>query len=161
GLGRVRPENRIRDRLSTAAVLLGGVLLAASCQSKKESPSADAIYFGGPILTMEGDRAQYAEALLVRDGRILFVGRRAQADQIARAKTRVDLGGRVLLPGFIDAHGHAFNAGFQKLAANLLPPPDGNGKDVAGVVALLKEWEQKNAAAIEKSGWIIGFGYDD
>jgi len=141
--------------------LLAVVVIAAACTKAPEAEKADTIYFGGPILTMEGEAPQYAEALVVKDGKILFVGGLAEADKLARATNRVDLQGKVLLPGFIDAHGHVYMAGVQKLAANLLPPPDGEGKDVASLVALLKAWQAQNAAAIEKSGWIIGFGYDD
>lgn len=144
-----------------APAVLAGVLLVTGCALKPPLPTADTVYFGGPILTMEGDAPQYAEALVVKDGKILFVGSLADADKVAQAKNRVDLGGKALLPGFIDAHGHVFLSGIQKLTANLLPPPDGGGKDVASLLALLKEWQRKNAVAIEKSGWIIGFGYDD
>lgn len=35
----------------------------------------------------------------------------------------IDLAGRTMLPGFIDAHGHMFLGGFQALAANMLPMP--------------------------------------
>lgn len=124
--------------------------------------SADAIYHGGPILTMEGDSPRYAEALAVRDGRILLVGNKEVVFAAQGKRTSVvDLKGKTMLPGFIDAHGHAFNAGFQKLAANLLPPPDGTGGDVAAIQARLTQWQGENATAIEKSGWVIGFGYDD
>ncbi|WP_036498054.1 amidohydrolase [Nitrosococcus oceani] len=147
--------------LSLMAVTL---LITLAFSSTKAAPDtgSSTLYYGGSILTMEGSAPSYAEALVVKDGRILFVGTKTQAEHLAGAAAKkVDLDGRALLPGFIDAHGHVFNAGFQKLAANLLPPPDGGGKDVASLVALLKEWQDKNAAAIKKSGWIIGFGYDD
>lgn len=124
--------------------------------------TAETIYFGGSILTMDGDTPQYAEALAVKDGKILFVGEKDEALVLTGETTRVvDLQGRALLPGFIDAHGHVWNAGFQKLAANLLPPPDGDGTDIAALVGILKEWAELNRAAISKVGWIIGFGYDD
>ena len=147
------------NRISIA--LFAGILLVTGCSGGSNTETADTIYFGGPILTMEGDAPQYAEALVIKDGRILFVGPLAEADKLARAEQRIDLGGHVLLPGFIDAHGHAFLAGVQKLAVNLLPPPDGEGKDVASLVTLMQDWAGKNQAAIERSGWIVGFGYDD
>ncbi|MDH4245413.1 MAG: amidohydrolase [Nitrospira sp.] len=140
---------------------LAGILLVTGCALKPPIQAADTVYFGGPILTMEGDAPQYAEALVVKDGKILFVGSLADADIVMQAKNRVDLGGKALLPGFIDAHGHVFLSGIQKLTANLLPPPDGGGKDATSLIALLKEWQRQNAAAVKKSGWIIGFGYDD
>jgi predicted amidohydrolase YtcJ len=154
------------------------LLMLAACspvptgQAEAEAPlsssaplaaqSADSLYFGGPILTMEGDSPRYAEAVSVKDGKILAVGDKADVLKAQGNGTRmIDLQGRVLLPGFIDAHGHVFNAGVQKLAANLLPPPDGTGRDIPTLIALLKKWQSENAVAIQKTGWILGFGYDD
>ena len=96
-----------RRRLASTACLLP-VLLATGCMDSEPSqPAADAIYFGGPILTMEGDTPQYAEALVVGDGTILFVGAEDEAVAFRGEATRmIELQGRALLPGFIDAHGH-------------------------------------------------------
>ena len=146
---------------SFALHILAIFLVATACTPAPPLPTADTLYHGGPILTMEGDAPRYAEALLIKDGRILFAGPLAEADKLATAKSRVDLAGKALLPGFIDAHGHLFASGIQKLSANLLPPPDGEGSDVAGLVRLLTEWHAANTAAVERSGWIQGFGYDD
>ena len=51
-------------------------------------------------------------AVLVRDGRIVAVGPRAQVERRAEAKTaeKFDVGGRVLLPGFVDSHTHLIHA---------------------------------------------------
>lgn len=123
---------------------------------------ADTIYTGGDILTMEGDQPRYVEALAVKNGRIVYVGTLTGVDTLRGDATRqVDLQGRTLLPGFIDAHGHAWMTGFQKLSANLLPPPDGEGKDIDALVELLKDWHSGNTDAVARVGWIIGFGYDD
>lgn len=43
----------------------------------------------------------------------------------------IDLAGKTLIPGFIDAHGHVFNSGIQALSANLLAPPDGGVTNIA------------------------------
>ncbi len=72
----------------------------------------------------------------------------------------IDLGGKTMIPGLIDAHGHVFATGIQALSANLLPPPDGEGADIASLQRLLKDWAAKNQKATDKVGWIIGFGYD-
>lgn len=151
-----------RRCLASMACLLSA-LLATGCRTDEPPrPVADTIYYGGSILTMEGDTPRYAEALAVGDGTILFVGAEDEALTLRGGATRmVDLQDRALLPGFIDAHGHAWNAGFQRLAANLLPPPDGQGTDIPALIGLLEEWSAINAGAISKVGWIIGFGYDD
>jgi predicted amidohydrolase YtcJ len=67
---------------------------------------ADLIFHGGPIIPLAGV-GQYAEALAVKDGRIVAVG---TSDAIMGLKSNatqlVDLDGRALLPGFIDPHQH-------------------------------------------------------
>ena len=123
--------------------------------------TAYTLYHGGDILTMEGDSAQYVEALVEGGGRIAFVGSRAEALAKYGTAQLVDLQGRTLLPGFIDAHGHLFNAGVQALSANLLPPPDGEGTDIDALVRLTTEWWKANEQVVQKGGWIMGFGYDD
>lgn len=132
------------------------------CDKAPAPPAAEVIYHGGPILTMAGDTPEYVQALAVRDGRIQAVGPRAEVERLQGEGTRVvDLGGRALLPGFIDAHGHVANVGLQAMAANLLPPPDGEGQSMDSLVAILKDWAREDNALLQASGWIVGFGYDD
>lgn len=158
--------------MSRRRLLTGASAIAASaiiCEAIPDSGQAHAhsgpgntVYFNGDILSMEGDEPAYFEALVVDDGKIAFVGPKAHAAAFAGDKAIwVDLKGKTLLPGFIDAHGHVFNSGFQKLSANLLPPPDGGCNNIASLIEITKEWADRNANAIRKAGWIIGFGYDD
>jgi hypothetical protein len=51
--------------------------------------------------------------------------------------------------------------GLQATTANLLPPPDGAGKDIPALQALLTDWATNNKEAVNNVGWIAGFGYDD
>lgn len=144
-----------------ALLLIPVFALLASCSKAPENP-ADVIYHGGPILTMVGDTPEYAEALAVREGRIQAVGSAREVEALRVDSTRmVNLDGKALLPGFIDAHGHVANVGLQALAANLLPPPDGEGQSVDSLVSLLKAWHAQNNSLFQAAGWIIGFGYDD
>jgi predicted amidohydrolase YtcJ len=108
------------------------------------------------------DAQPSADALAVKDGRILRVGAQAEVMALRGATTQVvDLGGRTMLPGFIDAHGHVFNVGVQAVAANLLAPPDGQVTDVASLQATLRAWAGTSPAVVARTGWIIGMGYDD
>ena len=66
-----------------------------------------------------------------------------------------------MLPGFVDSHGHTYMIGLQATTANLLPPPDGACIDIAKLQQLLADWAVNNSEAVEKVGWIAGFGYDD
>ena len=95
-----------------AAALLAGVAPVASllpaAVAAPPAPAAGAtLYAGGPILTMAGPQASYAEALVERGGRIVYVGPLAGAIRAAGGGAkRVNLAGRALLPGLKDAHGH-------------------------------------------------------
>jgi predicted amidohydrolase YtcJ len=71
--------------------------------------AADIIFSGGFIRTMNPLQPE-AEALAVKDGTILAVGSEAELRAYQGPNTRlVELAGRALLPGFIDAHTHLFN----------------------------------------------------
>jgi predicted amidohydrolase YtcJ len=136
----------------------------AGCKKASDAPamaadSADTLYTGGKILTMDGDTPAYAEALLVKDGKILFVGSLKDAEKTATAKTRIDLAGKTLAPGFIDGHAHGQQYGTQAIGANLLAPPDGAVNNIDDLVAKLKTFSEGPDVAL--TGWIFGMGYDD
>ncbi len=120
---------------------------------------ADVIYQGGDVVTIN-DRQPSAEAVAVKEGRIVAVGTKADVLQFKGDGTRlVDLGGRTLLPGFVDGHGHCFGTGLQAASANLLAPPDHTVTDIPSLVAELKTFAEGETA--KKFGLILGFGYDD
>ena len=78
---------------------------------------ADRILVGGRILTVDaGDRV--AEAIAIRDGRILAVGTTAEIERLAGPATeRIDLAGRTATPGLIDAHAHFSQGGLVRTDA--------------------------------------------
>jgi len=121
---------------------------------------ADRIWSGGPILTMN-DKAMRVQAVAEAGGKIVAVGSKAQVMKLKGPNTQViDLQGRTLLPGFVDAHGHLVVGGMQGLSANLLAPPDGNVTDIPSLLKTLRDWVEANKAAVAKTKLIIGFGYD-
>lgn len=121
----------------------------------------DAIYYGGDIITLEGDSAIYPEAILVRDGKIHFVGAKdAAIMQAGKDYATIDLEGKTLVPGFIDGHQHFFALGAQAIYANLLASPDGNCNSIDDLVNELKNWHEKNGTT-KSQGWIMGTGFDD
>jgi predicted amidohydrolase YtcJ len=140
-------------------VLVGVCALGAV--SPALGANADAIYFGGSIVTVD-DRRPSAEAVAVKDGRIVAVGSRRDVERAQKGRTTkmVDLAGRTMIPGFIDAHGHMWAAGVQAMAANLLPPPDGPVRSIADLQAQLRQWMATSNIARD-FGVVIGFGYDD
>jgi len=122
---------------------------------------ADRIWSNGPILTMN-DKATHAEAVAERSGKIVAVGNQAEVMKLKGPKTELfDLGGRALLPGFFDAHGHVMFGGLQALAANILAPPDGEVTDIPSLQKTLRAWMAANAELVKKVDLIVGFGYDN
>ncbi|MCE3604397.1 amidohydrolase [Massilia sp. P8910] len=81
--------------------------------------AADTIYRNGYVYTVDaGDSVQ--QALAVRTGRIVYVGDNTGAARLAGKRTRIiDLQGRMLMPGLIDAHMHPLSGGKRLLHCNL------------------------------------------
>lgn len=75
-----------------------------------KAQNADTALVNGKILTLD-QGGTVAEALAVRDGKIVAVGRSADIRALAGPATRIiDLGGRTVIPGLIDSHMHAIRA---------------------------------------------------
>lgn len=140
------------------------LLVSASCnrfqkQSNIDNP-ADAIYFGGSIVTMEGDSASYVEAIAVNDGKLVFVGSKVDAEKMKGDSTvMIDLSGKTLFPGFIDGHAHFGGFPVQAIGAKILPPPDAGVSNIPQLQETLKAWATPENLAL--TGWIFGMGYDD
>ena len=139
---------------------IGCAMLVSSAGVSAQEP-ADRIWSGGTILTMN-DAAMRAEAVAEKGGRIIAVGAEdAVMAHRGPATEVIDLDGRTMLPGLVDAHGHVFMGGLQALSANLLAPPDGAVSDIASLQQTLRDWTAANAEAVETYDLIIGFGYDN
>jgi predicted amidohydrolase YtcJ len=121
---------------------------------------ADTIFMNGDIVTI--DNAQpTAEAVAVKDGRIVAVGPRDTVVQQHRGWDThvVDLDGKTLLPGFIDPHSHYINALTVASQVNVFAPPAGPGADVDAIVAELKNF--RDTRNIPEGQLIMGYGYDE
>jgi len=138
-------------------------IIFASCNQSNNTATkdaADAIYFGGDIITMEGDNPAYAEAVAVKNGKIVFVGKKADAEKLKGDSTQMnDLKGKTLLPAFMDAHSHYINSLFVANQCKLYAPPSGPGKDVESIVDALKKFAEERK--IPKGEMIMGYGYDE
>ena len=83
----------------------------------------DLLLTGGPVLGPDG-RPRYGQAVLVRDGRVAAVIPDHDAAAARTSRTEVvDLRGRLLLPGFLDAHAHPLWGGLERLSCDLLEVP--------------------------------------
>jgi len=92
-------------------------LLALS--STQSMAAADLILFNGKVFTAEPGQA-LTQAVAVEDGKILKVGSDAEILRLADTATqRIDLAGKVLMPGLIDTHSHPVMGAFDSMGANL------------------------------------------
>lgn len=99
------------------------LLLAAFCvvaaSSAHAQSRADLVLLHGDLFTVDSQHPR-AQAIAVRGDRIAAVGTDAEIQKWVGPKTRVvDLQGRLVIPGFIDGHGHYTGLGESKLVLDL------------------------------------------
>lgn len=137
-------------RCRTAVMTLVPMVLA-SAASAQTGGAADLIVVNARIHTADAARPQ-AQALAVRDGRIIFVGSTLEAEALAGRNTeRLDVGGRTVVPGLVDAHGHLTGLG------ELLSIVDLRGtRSYDEVVARIAE----QARRLAPGTWVRGRGWD-
>lgn len=104
----VDKECGVSGRLSRRSFV--GLVGAAAIMPRPATDTAGTtptvIYHNGVVVTME-DRLPWAEAVAIRNGRILAVGADRPVLALKKRTTQViDLGGRTVMPGFIDSHAH-------------------------------------------------------
>lgn len=145
--------------LSSAAVLVLVLLILGFAAYKWLNPSAaeHQLWLNGQIISLDSANNRYT-ALEVRNGRISWLGDTAAAKQRQAADTYVvDLQGRTLLPGFVEAHGHFPGVGLSAVLADLNAPPIADVQTLAQLQAkLAKHAEERKAGR-----WVLGMGYDD
>ena len=132
-------------------VLLAAATVVAGCgREGAGTPGADLALTNGRIYTVNAERG-WAEAVAIRDGRIVFVGSNEDVKAHIGAETKVvELDGRLVLPGFQDSHVHPISAGVEANACNL------NGlMTVDQYVAAIKKY----ADAHPDEPWITGGGW--
>lgn len=110
--------------------------------------SADLVFTGGPVFTADTVRSR-ASAVAVTGGRIVAVGHDL-SDLIGPRTEVVDLAGRLLVPGFQDAHVHPVSGGLELLRCDL-----GEGATEADYLATIAEY----AASHPDEEWILGGGW--
>jgi predicted amidohydrolase YtcJ len=127
-------------------------LLSASCgSSAPDSPAPDTI-FVGQFITLDASRPR-AEAVGVKDGRIVSVGSRADVDRARSAGTAIIEIPGVALPGFADAHVHLASLGQQLERLDLRGLTKQQVLERVGAAAR----EAPPGALVSGSGWDQGF----
>nr|WP_297172036.1 amidohydrolase [uncultured Agathobaculum sp.] len=109
------------------------------------------LYYGGTIRTLEETDTQ--QALLVENGVIAATGELESMQARARDAAMIDLEGRALLPGFIDAHSH-----FSGAAYALLQAPLDEAACFADIVDALTQFIAQRHVPVGQ--WVVGRGYD-
>jgi predicted amidohydrolase YtcJ len=117
-----------------------------------EEEKPELILHNGNIVTVNS-REPRAQAVAISRGRILAVGSDADVLHLATAGSKkIDLGGKTVLPGFIDAHSHPAMAGGMHLRM-----VDCDLRSISAIQAALRERASKTPAG----QWVLGFKYDD
>jgi predicted amidohydrolase YtcJ len=131
--------------IGALGVALCGVLIGA------QEPPATLIIWNGPIYTADTAHPT-AEAVAVRDGRIVRVGSDAEVMRLKGPQTEVlDLQGATLVPGLQDAHGHVLGLGASLTTLDLRDTP--TSTRIAELVA-------ERAKTVPAGQWILGSGWD-
>jgi predicted amidohydrolase YtcJ len=134
---------------------LSGALLVAACateriSAKKAEPPADLVFRNGAVYTVDAVRS-WASAVAVRGGRIVYVGSDSLPTGLIGSGTEVvDLGGKMLLPGFQDAHVHPVESGVEYTEVRLYEVTTSH--DAADSIAAYAE-------AHPRLPWIKGTGW--
>jgi len=132
--------------------VLGAIPGVAAEDPPHETPRADVIYVRGNIYTLDANRPR-AEALASAGERLIAVGADAEIRRLIKPETRiVDLGGRTVLPGLIDAHCHVASLGSFGLGRLDLSDARSFEDVVAAVAARVK--------TAKPGEWIVGGRWD-
>jgi predicted amidohydrolase YtcJ len=158
----------LRTITIVAAIVGARIALGADGTATADAPtlpdaaadSADTIYFGGDVVTVN-DAQPSVEAVAVKSGRILAVGTRIAVEKAHKGigTKVVDLVGRTLVPGFIDPHSHFMNSLAMKDMANVSSPPVGPATNPEEIAVELRKFA--DAKGTRPGELVIGYGYDE
>ena len=110
------------------------------------------ILYNGNFWTVN-PRQPRAQSVAISGGRFLVIGSNDEVLALAAGRAKkIDLGGKTVLPGFIDAHSHPAEAGLSHLRM-----VDCDQRSIADILKLLRE----RAAKTPPGEWVLGFKYDD
>jgi predicted amidohydrolase YtcJ len=152
------PNSAGGDAGSGGTASAGTAGTAGTSDTSADLPEGDYTVFSGGTVRTVDDSNTVAEAVVVRDGVISFVGTAADAQyQAPSDATLIDLAGGTLVPGFIDAHGHFPGSGLNLYYADLNSPPIGAINNIAELQAALSA----KVTSTPEGDWIVGTGYDD
>ncbi|MYD13062.1 MAG: amidohydrolase [Gemmatimonadetes bacterium] len=137
-----------------AACAAAACFVLAGCTTESP-PEADLVLTGGPVITLDAG-SRVAEAVAVVGDRVVAVGTVAEIEAMVGPGTeRVDLAGRAVTPGLIDAHVHFASGGANRLYNLDMSYP--NVENIADVQRMVGE----QAALVGEGEWVRGGGWDE
>jgi len=111
-----------------------------------------AVFFNGRIITFDGDKSM-VRAIAVENGKIIGIGGDAEVRRsVPRGARKYDLGGKVVVPGFIDCHTHFIQMGLDALTIEL-----SHTRTIVEALSLLREGARK----VPEGEWVIGTGWKE
>ena len=135
------------------------ILLAlfSSCSIDQAINDADLIVSSNKVILMTDKRKAQPLSIAIKDKRIAWIGSHQDAKHIQGK--HIDFGNQAVLPGFIDAHGHASYLAFATQVANIASPPVGTIKNIKELQTELRKFI--NDSNLKPGEWVMGLGYDD
>ncbi len=146
---------RADRRAPTNRAAIAFLTVALSACASPERPTADLVLLDGNVITVDADD-RIAEAVAIQDRRIVAVGTSAEIAAWIGDDTRsVDLAGRTVTPGLLDAHAHFNRGGADRLyVVDLSYPRVESVSDIVDTV-------RARVANAEPGGWVRGRGWDE
>ncbi len=135
--------------LSRRNYLLATIALVGAVSSQANAAEeADLVAFNGKVLTVDRNFST-AQAVAVRGGKIVEVG---GTELVAKydARTKIDLKGRTLMPGFIDTHVHIYSQARRQALI-------GDARSIREIQDIVRA----KAAEVGPGEWITGQGWDE
>ena len=133
------------------ALTLAALLFACGGTDKR---LADTVLRNGQVVTIDTNNSTQ-QAVAVQDGKIVYVGSNTGvADWVGPTTKVIDLGGRMLMPGFIDAHLHSLSGGRALLLCDFAYAPLSHAQIVAKLQSCLDATaDQEPNAWLEAVNW--------
>jgi len=116
-----------------------------------QSPIADLYVHNMNGYTPSGDSIMQFNAMAIRDGKIIAIGDTSDLKELYAYAQVVDMQGKTVIPGLIDAHGHVMGLGYRAMQVNL----EGT-RSVGEALERVKTWADANPQA----DWVLGRGWN-
>ena len=132
-------------------------LLISSCSFEQEIKEADLVITSNKVILMTGNKQARPLSIAIKNKEIIWIGSHMKAKRIQGK--HINFGNQAILPGFIDAHGHASYLAFATQVANIASPPVGSINNIKELQTELKKFITESN--LKPGEWVMGLGYDD